>query len=108
MKRGDIVLCADRSGDYTSKPRPVVVVQNSAYIPGIESLIVCPLSTVPIDDPLAMKLTPAPHNGLKESCTVRADKISAVKKSRIGKRIGSMAPDELRRLDEIIRAWLAL
>lgn len=37
-QRGDIALCADGKGDYTSKPRPVVIVQNTDYIEGMESI----------------------------------------------------------------------
>ena len=46
FKRGDIVLCADGRGDYTSKPRPVVIVQNSDYLDGLESVTICPITRV--------------------------------------------------------------
>jgi len=42
-QRGDIVLCADGKGDYTSKPHPVLIVQNTDYIAGMESVTVVPL-----------------------------------------------------------------
>ena len=108
MKKGDIVLCADKASDFTSKPRPAVVVQNTAYIAGKESVIVCPISTVLLDDELAMKLLPTDRNGLHDICVIRADKLSAVKKSRVGKRIGALTNEEMRRLDEVMRIWLNL
>ena len=108
MKKGDIVLCADKVGDYTSKPRPAVIVQNNAYITGKESVIVCPISSVLIDDELVIKLLPSDRNGLLDECVIRADKISAVKKTRIGKRIGALSAEEMRRLDGIMRTWLNL
>lgn len=45
-KRGDIMLCADGRGDYTSKPRPVVIVQNSDYLNGLKSVTICPMTSV--------------------------------------------------------------
>ena len=31
MKRGDLVTIADKSGDYTGKPRPALIVQADAF-----------------------------------------------------------------------------
>lgn len=108
MKKGDIVLCADKAGDFTSKPRPVVVVQNSAYIPNKESLIVCPVSGAIVDNDLVMAVDPSPENGLKSVSIIRADLITTVKAFRVGKKIGELSASDMLRLNEILRNWLNL
>ena len=108
MKRGDIVLCADRAADFTAKPRPVLIVQKSAYLTNKESIIVCPISTVLVDDELSFRIQPTASNGLHQPSEIRADKVSTVKKSRIGDCIGALTSDEMLRLDDILRDWLAL
>lgn len=108
MKRGDIVLCADRSGDFTGKPRPVLIVQKTAYLANKESVIVCPLSTVLIEDELSFRLHPSDGNGLNETSDVRADLVSAVKRSRIGKHVGALSGDEMAKIDAILRDWMAI
>ncbi len=108
MKRGDIALCADRAADFTAKPRPVLVVQKSAYLANKESIIVCPISTVLVDDELSFRIQPSAGNGLRQVCEIRADKVSTVKKSRIGECIGALTSDEMLRFDILLRDWLAL
>lgn len=108
MKKGDIVLCADKTGDFTSKPRPVVIMQNTAYIPNKESLIVCPVSSALVDHDLVMSVTPSPDNGLKSKSTIRPDLITTVKKARIGKKVGALSSADMLRLNEITRDWLNL
>lgn len=108
MKRGDIVLCADKGADFTSKPRPVVIVQRTAYLASKDSVIVCPISTVLVDDELSLRLEPASGNGLQQVCEVRADKVSTVKKSRIGEQIGALSSEQSARLDDLLRDWLVL
>ncbi|MEY2900875.1 MAG: hypothetical protein RL247_1041 [Actinomycetota bacterium] len=89
MKRGDIVLASAGSG-YAGKPRPVVVVQDSAY-DTLTSVVVCPLSTSsPVADPLRIGLTPSPLNGLEEACAVMVDRVSAVPRTKLGVRIGEV------------------
>ena len=48
LKRGDIVLVAIK-GPYTSKLRPVVIVQASETLELMESITVCPISSVELD-----------------------------------------------------------
>lgn len=108
MKKGDVVLCADKVGDFTSKPRPVVVVQNSAYIADKESVIVCPVSSVLIDNDLILSVEPSSDNGLKSKSVIRADLITTIKKSRVGRQIGVLGAADMLRLNEIMRNWLNL
>lgn len=51
MRRGEIYTAAAR-GTYTGKPRPVVIVQDDRF-DATASVSVCPLTTSPIEAPLA-------------------------------------------------------
>lgn len=102
------MLCADRSGDFTGKPRPALVVQRTAYLAKKDSVIVCPLSTVLIDDALSLRIYPAATNGLKVVSDIRADLVSSVRKSRLGKHIGSLATNQMTQFDAILRDWLGI
>ena len=48
LRRGDIVYVAVK-GPYTTKPRPVVVVQATATLELMESVTVCPITSVEVD-----------------------------------------------------------
>ena len=108
MNRGDLVLCADKSGEFTSKPRPVLVLQNSLYIDAKETVIVCPVSSAALDVPLALVLQPTLENGLKLTSVIRLDLITTVRKVRLGKKLGVVSPVEVMRINEILRDWLNL
>ncbi len=50
LRRGDIVYVAIK-GPYTTKPRPVVVVQATETLDLLESITVCPLTSVASEAP---------------------------------------------------------
>lgn len=109
MKRGDIFTCADRSGDYTSKPRPVVIVQANETLDNRDSVTVCPITKELIDAPaFRIRIKKSATNGLVCDSDVMADKISSVSKQRIKQKIGSLSPSQLGLLSGALRDWLDL
>lgn len=102
------MLCADKAGEFTSKPRPVVVMQNTSYINSKGTVIVCPVSTVLVGVDLVLSLEPSPENGLKLKSVVRADLITTVRKARLGEKIGAINAVDVLRMNEIMRDWLNL
>ena len=95
MKRGELYLASAGSG-YAGKPRPVLIVQDDA-LANLDSVVVCPLSsTSPIRDPLRIGLPATESTGLDSDSVVMVDKVSAVPKSKIGRRIGSVEGPILR------------
>lgn len=108
FKRGDIVLCADGRGDYTSKPRPVVIVQNSDYLDGLESVTVCPMTSVLSAASVRVRLKANAATGLKEPSDVETDKITTVRVSRLSAKIGATAEKELDKINYALRIWLDL
>lgn len=93
MKRGDVILTAD------GKPRPAVIVQTDS-IPTPVTLLLCPLSSSLIDAPLYRpQVEPDKDNGLKKTSQLMTDKVAPVRRDRIGDVVGTLSPDDIRRLD---------
>jgi len=107
MNRGDVVICA-APGDY-GKPRPAVVVQSDLFNPTHPSVVVCPISSEPMETPLfRVSLGPTAGNGLRKDCQVMVDKVMALRRDRIRRRAGTLSRAEMDRVDSILRMWLDL
>ncbi|MDR2163305.1 MAG: type II toxin-antitoxin system PemK/MazF family toxin [Clostridiales Family XIII bacterium] len=91
--QGDIALVA--GGAYSSKPRPVLIIQNPKYMTG-ESVIVIPFTSVGNDEiDTRIPVSPSAENGLDRDCFLEVDKISAIYASYINKRIGRLDESSL-------------
>jgi mRNA interferase MazF len=53
-------------------------------------------------------LKPSGANGLKAESQIMIDKVMAVRRERMGKRIGTITPEEMARVDLALRTWLDL
>lgn len=107
MKRGEIWTVAD-GGGYAGKPRPVVIVQDEAFA-AIDSVTICPLTSDPTDLPLfRIPLLPQEDNGLRQESRIMADKITTVRKTKLGSRIGIVSPDDMRRLNQALVVFLGI
>jgi mRNA interferase MazF len=85
---GDLVVLADRAGRYTGKPRPALVVQADLF-PGTDSIVVCLITSVERDAPLLRVPLPAnDRTGLQQPSWVQIEKITAVSRNQISRRIG--------------------
>lgn len=102
MKRGDIVVAAFR-GDYTGKPRPVVIIQSDALNPSHASVLVAPITTELLGTSLfRVFVSPSAETGLRSPSEIMVDKISAVPRGKVGQRIGELGPAALADLDRSI------
>jgi mRNA interferase MazF len=108
FQRGDIVLCADGQGDYTGKPRPVVIVQNSDYLAGLESVTICPLTSALSTASVRVRVKANAATGLKEPSDVETDKITTVRVARLTTKIGEVPKKELEKINHALRVWLDL
>lgn len=105
--RGDL-LSAVIPGDF-GKPRPVVVVQADSFLEIHPSVTVCPLTTHLRGLRLfRIIVTPDKRNGLEEPSEVMVDKLSSLRRERIGGAIGRLSALDMRAVDEALRRWLAL
>lgn len=107
MKRGEIWTVSG-GGDYAGKPRPVVIVQDDAFLE-TNSITICPFTSNPQDEPLlriAVKTTP--DNGLSNVSRIMIDKITSVPKSKLGSRIGRLSDQDLLRVNRALIVFLGL
>ena len=107
MKRGELWTLAG-SGPYSSKPRPVVVVQDSLF-DATDSITVCPLTSDPEELSLfRIAVVPAASNGLAVESRVMADKVTTVRRAGLGRRIGELAEGQLAEVSRALIVFLGL
>lgn len=107
MKRGE-VWTASAGGDYTGKPRPVVIVQDDAFA-ATGSVTICAFTTDPTDAPLFRLLVePDDGNGLREPSRLMVDKVATVPRAKVGNRVGRLADADLLRLNRALALFLGL
>ncbi|WP_462329272.1 type II toxin-antitoxin system PemK/MazF family toxin [Thiohalocapsa halophila] len=94
VRRGDVVLAA-AAGDY-GKPRPWLIMQadhyNDSQRPG--SVLVCPFTTHHEAAPYRIPLDLAAGDSHRRSW-VMVDKLTAIKRERLGAKIASTSPGQL-------------
>ena len=107
MKRGDVVTVA-ATGDY-GKPRPAVIVQTDAFPEAHKSVVICQMTSELSDAPdFRVTIEPAQTNGLRVRSQIMADKPVTVRRERIGKTIGRLAAEDVRRLNTAIAFVMGL
>ena len=107
LKRGDLVV-AVAPGDY-GKPRPALVVQSDLLNPTHASILVCLVTSELVDAPLfRIRIDPAPSNGLRAPSQVMIDKLVALRRDRISRRIGALATTEQSQVDRALAFVLGL
>lgn len=107
MKRGELWTISGGSG-LAGKPRPAVIVQDNAFAE-VPSVVVCPFTTSE-DDPFFFRILiePSARNGLRAPSRVMADKIAALPRSRLGRRLGTLTGAEMEQVDGILIIFLGL
>ena len=106
--RGDIVTVADRGGEFTGKPRPAIVLQADLFAEAA-TIVIVPISTVPADAPLLrIPLRPGEATGLAAPCWAQLDLVTAVRRRRIGPRIGRVDDATLITINRALTVLLGL
>ena len=107
MKRGEIWTIAG-GPDYAGKPRPAIIVQSDAF-DATNSIVVCPLTHIEVDaEPIRFPVEPSPANGLSIRSFVMTDKIAALPKTKLGRRVGQLEPVAMRRLGQYLLIFLGI
>lgn len=105
MRRGEVWTAAG-GGDHTGKPRPVVILQDDRF-DATDSVTVCAFTTDPTDAPLFRVLVePSDLNGLEAPSRLMADKVTTVRRSRLGVRVGRLSDEDLVRLNQAVLVFL--
>ena len=107
MKRGDIWTVAGGAA-YAGKPRPAVIVQDDRF-DASDSIIVCPLTTDATSAPIfRLPVEPTAANGLQVPCRLMVDKLTTVPRARLGRRLGSLAREDVKALNRALFVFLGL
>jgi mRNA interferase MazF len=107
VKRGDVVVVAV-PGDY-GKPRPAVVVQADIFNDAHASVTLLPVTSTLVDSPLfRLALDPSPGNGLRSLSQIMVDKVTTVRRARIGQTIGHLEDDALLRVSRALALWVGI
>jgi mRNA interferase MazF len=108
VTRGDVVAISGGGGDFTGKPRPGVVVQSDLF-GTLNSITICPLTSSGLDT-LATRLLIEPSGtlNLRTASWIVVDKITTVRRNRIGPLIGRLPPGDVQRLNAAVAVFLGL
>jgi len=107
VKRGELVTVA-LPGDY-GKPRPAVVVQADLFNETHASVTVAPVTSTLVSAPLfRLAVEPSAQNGLRALSQVMVDKLTTVRRERIGATIGELEPETLTRVNRALALWLGI
>lgn len=100
MKRGELYTVSG-GGDYVGKPRPAVILQAQDF-GGLSSVTLCIFTS----DPSMAR--PSPENGFDAPSCVMVDKVTTVRKSRIGGRIGRLDGKDVAGIERSLTVFLGL
>jgi mRNA interferase MazF len=107
IARGDVVVSSS-PGDF-GKPRPALVVQSDLFNPTHSSIVICPITSHLVDAPLfRLSISPSRENGLKTESQIMVDKITAVRREHIAKKIGRMNEAEATSVERALAIWLEI
>jgi mRNA interferase MazF len=108
LRRGQVVLAAER-GDYTGKPRPMLIVQRTATLDASAGVTMCGFTTtVAATEPMRVAVLHLEGTGLSEPSMVMVDKVSTLRRERVREVIGELSDAKMREVDAALRRWLDL
>jgi mRNA interferase MazF len=106
VNRGELWTVA--GGVYASKPRPALILQEDLF-DTTDSVTVAPLTTTLTDAPLLRVRVPAGGlSGLERDSDIMIDKITTVRRSNLGHRIGRLPTDHLANMERTLMTFLGL
>jgi mRNA interferase MazF len=107
VTRGEIWTAAAGSG-YAGKPRPAVVIQDDRF-DATDSVTICAFTTDPTEAPLfRLPITPSAQNGLHDISSLMVDKITTIRRTKLGERIGRLSSEDMVRLDRAVLVFFGL
>jgi len=107
VNRGDLILVAIQ-GDY-GKPRPALIVQSDLFNETHASVTVAPITSTIVNAPLfRVTIEPSPQNGLRSVSQIMLDKVTTVRRERLGNTIGHLEDDTLLRATRALALWFGI
>lgn len=112
LKRGDLVLVnlEPAYGSEQGKIRPCIIVQNDIANKYSPTIIIAPITTVLSEKEYPTEVIIHPkESGLKETSVVLCNQIRTISiEDRVLKKIGSLKPILIKKLDEALKTSLGL
>lgn len=72
-------------------------------------MTVCPFTTDPTEAPLfRLEIEPNEDNALSQACRLMVDKITTVRRSRLGDRVGELSDADVIRLNRAVVVFLGI
>jgi mRNA interferase MazF len=106
MRRAEIWTVSGGAG-YAGKPRPAVIIQDDHF--DTDSVTLCPFTTDPTDAPLfRLLIEPDQANGLDGPSRIMVDKVTTVRRSRLGTKIGALDDAGVLRLNRALVVFLGI
>ena len=106
MRRGEVWTVAG-GPDYAGKPRPAVIVQDDRF--DTDSVTICPFTTDLTDAPLfRLPVEPDERNGLGAASKIMVDKVTTVRRSKLGARAGALDDATMLRLNRALVVFLGI
>ena len=107
MKRGEVITVV-APGDY-GKPRPAVVIQSDLFNDTHASITIAPVTGTIVDAPLfRLTIEPTASSGLRKVSQIMIDKLTTVRRDRVGSRIGRLDDETIMRVNRALALWLGI
>ena len=95
-------------GNY-GKPRPALVVQSDLFNDTHASITVAPVTSTIVDTPLfRVTVEPSRRNGLRLVSQIVVDKVTTVRRQRLGQTIGRLEEDIMLRVSRALALWFGI
>jgi mRNA interferase MazF len=106
LRRAEIWTVAG-AGDYAGKARPAAIIQDDRF--DTDSVTICPFTTDPTDAPLLrLEVVASATNGLRDTSRLMVDKITTVRRSKLGERLGVLDDADVVRLNRAVVVFLGI
>lgn len=108
IERGAIFVASEK-GVLTSKPRPVLIVQNDVANAIHTTVTACLVSSALTGkSSFRVPLLPSGENGLESPSEVQVDRIVSYRRESLDALIGHLSSDDMRRVGAALKRWLDL
>jgi mRNA interferase MazF len=95
-------------GDY-GKPRPALVVQSDLFNETHASVTLAPVTTSIVDAPMfRLTVEPSRRNGLRSVSQIMIDKVTTMRRERLGQTIGRLEDEAMVRVSRALMVWFGL
>ena len=105
VKRGEIWTASGAPG-YGSKPRPALIVQ-SDVLTETDSILTCGFTAQPDNERyFRPQIVASSDNGLGRTSHVMTEKLTAIPRAKLGKRIGKLTDEDMEAVERALHLVL--